>query len=64
MSDPTKKCEEFQAVIDAGKKVLEGLPHFYDCIDFNKSHLDSEAIRWMNECPGKLALAIHHAERM
>lgn len=58
-----EKSKEFQDVIDAGKKVLEGLPHFYKCINFDDSHLDGEAIMWMNECPGGLALAIELAER-
>jgi len=31
------------------KKLIEGFKHFCDCIDFRKSFLDAEAIRFMNE---------------
>lgn len=64
MKEPTKKCKEFQDVIDAGKKLLEGLPHFYKCINFDHTTLDAKAITWMNEGPGSLALAIEFAEKM
>lgn len=36
------------------KEFETGLKHFYDCIDFGKCNLDAEAIRFMNEIPGRL----------
>ena len=36
------------------KEFTEGYKHFLDCIDFGGSHLDAEAIRFMNELPGRL----------
>lgn len=39
----------------------KGLKHFYDCIDFGQSHLDAEAIVFMNEVPAKLCNS--HAQR-
>ena len=43
-----KLAEEFE----------KGLKHFYDCINFEKSNLDAEAIRFMNEVPGKVIAAL------
>ena len=31
------------------KKLKEGFKHFCDCIDFGKSFLDADAIKFMNE---------------
>jgi hypothetical protein len=36
---------------------LKGWLHFYNCIDFGKSNLDAEAIRFMNEVPGQIEQA-------
>lgn len=36
---------------------LKGWLHFCDCIDFGKSNLDADAIRFMNEVPGQIEQA-------
>jgi len=36
----------------------QGWKHFLGCINFDKSNLDAEAIRFMNEVPGKIIEAI------
>lgn len=36
------------------KEFEKGLKHFYDCINFADSNLDADAIRFMNEMPGRL----------
>lgn len=45
-------------LLNACKEFVEGWPHFCDCIDFNHSHLDADAIRWMNEVPPKIGKAV------
>lgn len=45
-------------LIDASKKFISGWGHFLNCIDFGKSWLDAEAIRFMNEVPGQIEKAI------
>lgn len=39
---------------ELAKKFEKGWTHFCDCIDFGRSNLDAEAIRFMNEMPGKI----------
>ena len=34
--------------------------HFCDCIDFARSYLDADAIRFMNEVPGKIIEALRY----
>lgn len=46
-------CEDF----------AKGWPHFCNCIDFGKSALDADAIRWMNEAPGKIGAALANAKK-
>lgn len=42
------------------KEFIEGWKHFCNCIDFSKSALDAEAIRFMNEMPAKVIIALQH----
>lgn len=41
-----------------GTQFLRGWKYFCDCIDFNHSNLDAEAIRFMNEMPTTAAAAL------
>lgn len=43
---------------DAIKYYLNGINHFYGCIDFGKSNLDGEAIDFMNQSNIKLTNAV------
>lgn len=36
------------------KDFAEGWKHFCNCMNFNQSFLDADAIRFMNEVPGKI----------
>lgn len=36
------------------KDFAEGWKHFCNCMDFNQSFLDTDAIRFMNKVPGKI----------
>ncbi len=36
------------------KEFRKGLKHFYDRINFADSNLDADAVRFMNEMPGRL----------
>ncbi len=47
-----------EKTLKALENFVEGWPHFCNCIDFGKSHLDAEAIGWMNEVPGQLETAL------
>ena len=40
------------------KEFAAGWIHFCDCIDFGRSALDADAIRFMNETPGKVVQAL------
>lgn len=44
-------------LLEACNDFLKGWLHFCDCIDFGKSNLDAEAIKFMNEVPGKIEQA-------
>lgn len=48
---------------DASKDFLDGWLHFCDCIDFEKSNLDADAVRFMNEVPGKIQTAFRAATK-
>ena len=48
---------------DASKDFLDGWLHFCDCIDFAKSNLDADAVRFMNEVPGKIQTAFRAATK-
>lgn len=37
---------------------IKGWKHFCDCIDFGRSALDAEAIRFMNEAPAEIIKAL------
>lgn len=37
-----------------GKEFTDGWKHFCDCIDFENSNLDEEAIRFMHEMPQRI----------
>lgn len=39
-----------------------GLSHLYDCINFGKSNLDAQAIRWMNVAVGEVDDALKKVE--
>lgn len=52
-----------RALLETSKGVLDGLPHFYDCINFDQSALDADAILWMNEAPSRLAEVIAAIDR-
>jgi len=45
------------SLLRACKDFTGGWGHFLDCIDFNHSNLDADAIRFMNEVPGKIEQA-------
>lgn len=47
-----------EETIQALQDFVDGWTHFCNCIDFGKSCLDSDAIGWMNEVPGKLQTAL------
>lgn len=51
------------ALLDACKDFIAGWLHFCGCIDFGKSFLDADAIRFMNEVPGKIQIAKNKAEQ-
>lgn len=40
------------------KKFIKGWRHFLDCLNFDKSNLDAEAIGFMNEMPGEVFKAL------
>lgn len=46
--------KQAQNLLSASEAFLEGWLHFCDCIDFAHSSLDADAIRFMNEVPGKI----------
>lgn len=49
------KCwNSHDALLAACRDFLDGWLHFCDCINFDKSSLDADAIRWMNIVPGKI----------
>ena len=43
---------------ELAKKFSEGWKHFCGCVNFADSPLDAEAIRFMNEMPGKVIEAL------
>ena len=49
-------------LLGACQDFAKGWSHFCGCIDFGKSALDADAIRWMNEVPPKIGQAITKAE--
>lgn len=54
-----RRLETWPDLLEASKDFVSGWLHFCDCIDFGKSTLDAEAIRFMNEVPGKIQTAIN-----
>ncbi len=44
------------------KEFAEGWAHFCKCIDFGKSALDADAIRFMNEMPAEIGKLFDVAE--
>lgn len=44
------------------KEFRKGWLHFLDCIDFSKTNLDADAIRFMNEAPAEIAKALKEKE--
>lgn len=52
-----------KALIDAIKYYQQGIDHFYDCINFNKSFLDADAIQFMNDHRLKFKQAIDKATK-
>lgn len=55
-------CKAAPALVEAGKEFVAGWTHFLNCINFSKSNLDADAIRFMNEVPGKIEQATIKAE--
>jgi len=51
-------------LLEACRDFIGGWVHFCDHIDFGKSNLDAESIRFMNEVPGKIRSALAKAERI
>ena len=49
MSEPLLSPKEFS----------HGWSHFCSCVDFGKSTLDAEAIKFMNEVPGRIIFALN-----
>jgi len=47
-----------EKLIEAAKEFIDGWPHFCKKINWDKSNLDAEAIRFFNEIPGKLKTAL------
>ncbi|MCK5607946.1 hypothetical protein KAR91_39060 [Candidatus Pacearchaeota archaeon] len=54
--------KKIEALVSAGEDFLGGWLHFCDCIDWNKTFLDADAIRFMNEVPGKIQQAVNKAK--
>ena len=48
-------------MLEAIKYHLEGIQHFYRCINFKDSFLDAEAIEFMNDSELKFKAAINKA---
>jgi len=50
-------------LIKVCKEFLKGWSHFCDHINFDKSDLDAESIRFMNEIPGKIKNCLDDLEK-
>jgi len=50
-----------QKLLSACEAFLAGWSHFCDHINFAKSNLDADSIRFMNEVPGKIQTAAKQA---
>ena len=48
-----------QSLLAASQRFVDEWNHFCNCIDFGKSCLDADAIRFMNEVPGEIQAAIN-----
>lgn len=63
-SKPSKKValneitQAYNEMHDALKYYKAGIDHFYKCINFAKSHLDAEAIEFMNDSNLKINAAL------
>jgi hypothetical protein len=55
---PRQLLEQRNEMLDALEFYRKGIEHFYDCINFKQSNLDSEAISFMNESNIKIREAI------
>ena len=51
----TKAYNEMKSALEFYKK---GIGHFYKCINFKASHLDAEAIAFMNDSEIKISNAL------
>ncbi len=54
-----RRLETWPDLLEASKDFVSGYTHFLNCIDFGQSALDADAIRFMNEVPGKIQTAIN-----
>ena len=52
-----RRWNSHDKLLEACKSFLNGWLHFCDHVDFGKSNLDAESIRFMNEVPGKIETA-------
>ncbi len=48
---------------NAAKEFVAGWSHFCKCINWKDSGMDADAIRFMNEVPGRIARGIVKAEK-
>lgn len=51
-----------EPLVIAGRDFILGWKHFLEKINWEQSNLDAEAIRFMNEVPGKIEAAVEKAE--
>lgn len=51
----------YNEMYEALKYYKAGIDHFYKCINFGASHLDADAIRFMNESELKISAALNTA---
>ena len=57
-----RRLETWPDLLKASKNFIKGWTHFCDCIDWKRSHLDADAIRFMDEVPGEIQTAKDKAE--
>jgi len=54
---------DYEPLLTACTGFIKGWPHFLSRINFDASFLDAEAIRFMNEVPGKIKTGLSKIER-
>lgn len=58
---PARQALASGEMLEACESFTKGWSHFCDRIDFGKSNMDAEAIRFMNEIPSAIAAAFSKA---